>query len=280
MRVEKSPQHFSMSFCLSVLFHAVCLIALLLLLKYDSSLVNLEKVSKNAWVQVEVMPEKKNDQEVPKDKKRVVQTEKGQKVEVAQADANLGAENQQVDRQTVSKSRSSRMGTSKNARQIEKFPTKNLSDFGLKLFTATKTRPEESNWATPGTRPEDYILGMQESDRTALNTKEFKFFGYFQRIRARLDRAWVPVLREKLATYYRSGRQLASDMDHLTKVLVVLNGQGEIVRVVVLGESGTQELDSAAVAAFNKAGPFPNPPKGIVDQDSEVKIPWDFVLKT
>ena len=138
----------------------------------------------------------------------------------------------------------------------------------------------DSNWATPGTRPEDYVPGMKESDRTALNTQEFKFYGYFQRIRDRLDRAWVPVLREKLGAYYRSGRLLTSDMDHITKVLVVLNGQGEIVKVIILRESGTQELDSAAIAAFNKAGPFPNPPKGIVDRDKEVKIPWDFVLKT
>jgi protein TonB len=121
---------------------------------------------------------------------------------------------------------------------------------------------------------------MKESDRTALNTKEYQFYGYFQRIRQRLDRAWVPILKEKLASYYRQGRQLASDMDHITKVVVILNENGEIVRVKIVSESGTRELDDAAVNAFNQAGPFPNPPHGMVDTNHEVQVPWDFILKT
>jgi protein TonB len=48
----------------------------------------------------------------------------------------------------------------------------------------------------------------------------------------------------------------------------------------MLSESGTGDLDDAAVGAFNQAGPFPNPPKGMIDLNQEIKIPWDFVLKT
>ena len=85
-----------------------------------------------------------------------------------------------------------------------------------------------------GSMPEDYVKGMKESDRTALNTKEYVFYGYFQRIRERLDRAWVPILRDRLVKMYRMGRSLASDMDHITQVIVVLNPQGEIMRVQVV----------------------------------------------
>ncbi|MEO5970578.1 MAG: energy transducer TonB [Bdellovibrionia bacterium] len=276
MKLGKSPRLFSMSLCLSMGFHAIVLVLLILFINYESP-VNRE--IKDNWIEVEAAPAEKRP-EIVKNNRRIVQTEKGEKVEIAKTDSQLGAQNQKVDRETVSRSRSSKLGSSKSQAHTLREPEKTLSHLGLKFLPAVKKSPDESNWATPGTRPEDYLPGMQEADRTALNTKEFKFYGYFQRIRDRLDRAWVPVLRERLKAYYHSGRHLASDTDHVTKVMVILNGQGEIIRVVLLGESGTQELDSAAIAAFNKAGPFPNPPKGIVDRDREVKIPWDFVLKT
>jgi protein TonB len=143
-----------------------------------------------------------------------------------------------------------------------------------------KQAEPQPNWADVGSLPQDYVKGLKESEKTALNTKEYVFYGYFQRIRERLDRAWVPILREKLVKLWRTGRQLASDMDHTTQVLVILNKTGEIVRVQVVSESGTGDLDDAAVRAFNQAGPFPNPPKGIIDPNGEIQIPWQFVLKT
>jgi TonB family protein len=214
------------------------------------------------------------------DKRRIVQTAEGRKEKEAPADAHLGWQNQTVDRQTVSKNKTTIMGSApkENAGKTAK---KTLSQLGLAILpAASRVYEDKPQWATPGTRPQDSLDGIAESDRTALNTQEFKFYGYFQRIRERLDRAWVPILKEKLMVYYRSGRQLASDSEHVTKVVVFLNEAGEIVRVQLLSESGTRDLDEAAVSAFNKAGPFPNPPKGMADGNHEIQIPWDFILKT
>ena len=241
-------------------------------------------------------------------RRQIVQTEKGEKVKVADKDAFLGETTQHVDRQTVSSNHTTAMGKSAQPQVVPRTSTMSpseelkrekaeklaksgpLSNFGLPILPAAPGRDgadqeqnrkvPEGNWADPGSLPQDYVKGLAESHRTALNTKEYVFYGYFQRIRERLDRAWVPVLRTKLVSYYRSGRQLASDMDHTTKVLVTLNPQGEIVKVQVMSESGTRDLDDAAVAAFNSAGPFPNPPRGIVDRDGQIKIPWEFILKT
>jgi protein TonB len=147
---------------------------------------------------------------------------------------------------------------------------------------AQKLGPQEDDrrWATASQAPQDFVPGVKEGDRTALNTKEYVFFGYFQRIRARLDHAWVPILRAKLTRFYRAGRQLASEMDYRTRVLVYLNSKGEIIRVQMVSESGATDLDDSAISAFNEAGPFPNPPKGIIDRNGEIQIPWEFVLKT
>lgn len=244
---------------------------------------NIEQ--KPVWVDV-VHADKKNKN------RRIVQTSDGERVDTPKADAFLGRQNQVFEQQTVSRSRFSQMSSDARQAQSRKAlpearreKEKILSQFGISILPdASLLRQKNSQdipeWATPGTRPEDFVEGIRESDRTALNTREFVFYGYFQRIRERLDRAWVPILRQKLITYYRTGRHLASDMDHTTRVIVVLNEKGEIVRVEMISESGAKPLDDAAVAAFNKAGPFPNPPKGIVDRNREVKIPWDFVLKT
>lgn len=215
--------------------------------------------------------------------KRVVQTEAGDKVEVAPKKAFLGWQNQVVERQTVSKNHSvSQKSAARSKPRPQVSPQKTLlSNLGVPLLSRARPVKDDSpEWATPGARAEDYVKGLKESDVTALNTTEYLYYGYFQRIRERLDRAWVPILKKKLFTYYHSGRHLASDMDHMTKVVVTLSATGEIKRVRMISESGTRDLDEAAVAAFNQAGPFPNPPKGMIDRNGEVSVPWDFVLKT
>jgi TonB family protein len=247
---------------------------------------------------------KKRDESAREDtRKRIVQTERGTQVAEAPRDSFLGERNQEVDRETVNKERTTAMGSTarrqaavpdnsmtqaeaERKRKLQAVPNAGpLSGLAIPILPARekggpRAKPDEPNWANVGNLPQDYVKGLKESEKTALNTKEYVFYGYFQRIRERLDRAWVPILRERLVKLWKTGRQLASDMDHTTQVMVILNPSGEIVRVKVMSESGTRDLDEAAVRAFNQAGPFPNPPKGIVDPNGEIQIPWQFVLKT
>lgn len=238
----------------------------------------------------------------PKDSQRIAQTELVEKSKQAAPDAHLGAQTQTVDRQTVSRDRvtvtgdavrkSKRDATTKKLESQEvaqgaKVQASALSKLGLKILPDAKTITEQTEqmrdqprWAEMGSSPQDYVKGVTESERTLLNTKEYVFFGYYQRIRQRLEQAWGPMLKERINKIYRSGRRLASDMDHTTRVLVTLNSNGAVVRVQVLEESGTRDLDDAAIQAFNKAGPFPNPPRGILDSAGNVHIPWNFVLKS
>lgn len=250
--------------------HAVVLLACLLLKRIQPT----KPTEEVTYIEVEPKPNKKQES-------RIVQTSPAERVEKSDSKF-LSWQNQQADRETVSRNKEIKMGSESRAMKSSKSsPKPTLSHLGIPLLPpASQPHPNESNWATPGTRPEDFIPGMAESDRTALNTQEYRFYSYFQRIREQLDRAWVPILRQKLVAYYQSGRQLASDMDHTTKILVILNAEGEIVRVQMVSESGIRDLDEAAVSAFKKAGPFPNPPRGMIDANKEVRVPWDFILKT
>lgn len=293
---------------LSIAVHLFFLLAFTLLIQRQAppkaaqrtTYIDLEPYHKDISKKAEAPPEK-----------RIVQTTKAAKSATAAPDAYLGEQTQTVDRQTVSRERQIQMGQAsqtlpqhqatpqqenrKASKAVKSLATKPaiipLQNLGLPILPSAKKMEEMAQektksrvgdeFVTPSEQaPQDYIKGMKEGEATALNTREFMFYGYYQRIRERLDRAWVPLLRANVVSLYNHGRRLASEMDYATKIMVVMNSGGEIIKIQVLTESGTSDLDDAAVAAFNKAGPFPNPPHGIVDAAGEIKIPWEFVLRT
>ncbi len=133
----------------------------------------------------------------------------------------------------------------------------------------------------PGSATNDYLKDVKEGDRTMLSTKEFVYFSYYRRIRERLEVAWNSRLRSTLQGYMSpGGRQLASNRDYVTGVIVVLDRNGTITAVQLQQQSGAKDLDQAAVDAFNEAGPFPDPPAGLVDEKGEIRIPWNFILQS
>lgn len=264
------------------------------------------------WVSVTLPPAQKPNQKTDQDNtsknQRIVETKLVKKTEKSAPDAFLGAQNQIVKEQTQAKTpgimRQSQPVAKPETRQsaqnkaAEKSNPHNqvnpenregpskLAKLGLGLGPSKNQPQEENQAAKDWVKPQgaiaggEYIKGLKDSEFSALNTREFVFYSYFQRIRERLDRAWVPILRGQLVRMQKTGRTLASEKDYHTRVLVSLNPDGEIIRVQVISESGTKDLDDVAVRAFNKAGPFPNPPRGLLGSAKEIKIPWAFILRT
>lgn len=124
-------------------------------------------------------------------------------------------------------------------------------------------------------RLKDVKTGMQ----TLLSTREFVYYSYYNRIKDRLRQYWEPKIKEKMEHIVRTGRTIASSTDRITRIVIILDNHGTLVRVQIVGPSGVNDLDEAAVEAFRAAAPFPNPPKGIVDSDGTIKIRWDFILE-
>lgn len=125
----------------------------------------------------------------------------------------------------------------------------------------------------------DYIPDLDPGLETLLSTREFTYYSYYARIKTQLNQHWGPKLKERLTRLYREGRNIASTENKVTKCLVTLDKSGNLVKVQIIGNSGVRDVDEAAVDAFRSAAPFPNPPRGIVEDDGTIKIRWDFILE-
>lgn len=126
---------------------------------------------------------------------------------------------------------------------------------------------------------DDHLKNVATGLQTMLSTREFIYYSYYNRIKDKLRQHWEPKIKEKFERIVRQGRTIASEGDKITKVIIVLDEKGTLIRVQVVSRSGVTDLDDAAVEAFRAAAPFPNPPKGIVEEDGTIKIRWDFVLE-
>lgn len=157
-----------------------------------------------------------------------------------------------------------------------------LSDLGAfnKNHNPLKSTAHDSSDQKRGeSSTNDFVEKIPLGDLTYLTTVEYKYYGFYHRIRQKLEQFWGRSIQEKAQSFMQQGRRVASDENLITSIEVTLDTSGHIVGISVKGSSGVKELDDAALDSFNQAGPFPNPPKELV-QNGEVKIEWGFVVKT
>lgn len=125
----------------------------------------------------------------------------------------------------------------------------------------------------------DFVEDVSLGDMTNLNTTEFKYYGFYHRIRSQLEQHWGSSIKDKAKNLYRSGKRMPASENLITSVSVILDEKGSILEMKIEGSSGIRELDQAAIESFNKAGPFPNPPKGLL-VGGRATIQWGFVVKS
>ena len=228
--------------------------------------------------------------------KQIVEQEEKKTNEEAPDTRFLSAQNQKVEKQTVARNK----GEFKNSKKESASPKEShspktwslapklnaadttLSDEGLKKVENSEASEDADKKAeqADGSQTQDYVKDVDQGLETLLNAREFKYYTYYNRIRRQLSQHWEPKVRTKLSQMFKQGRYLASATDRVTKLIVILDRGGNLVKVQVIKESGVTDLDDAATEAFQSASPFPNPPSGIIENDGTVKIRWDFVLES
>jgi outer membrane biosynthesis protein TonB len=122
--------------------------------------------------------------------------------------------------------------------------------------------------------PQNDLLDERLGDRVAVNTKEYLYAGYLERIRRLVNFYW----EQNLDNLPHS--VVMAKSSYSTSVEVVLDSAGGVELVEITTESGIRELDDCVVRAFHLAGPFPNPPEGLIEKDGRVYLPdMTFVVQ-
>ncbi|HEX9050953.1 MAG TPA: energy transducer TonB [Anaeromyxobacter sp.] len=122
----------------------------------------------------------------------------------------------------------------------------------------------------------DRLDGVDEGEGTFLNTRGWKYATYFNRIKQQVAAAWDPMSPLDARDPDRS---MFGYKDRYTLLGVTLDDTGHVKNLVVEQTSGAEFLDRAALTAFRTAQPFVNPPRGIVDQNGEIRFSFGFFLE-
>lgn len=195
------------------------------------------------------------------------------------------------DAKTAGSSLTQKASKPSSRKKVASSNTKTLSSFGIgmpqvavtkKLETSKSSSTEDQllrEVSSMAAANNDYVTDIPLADVTRFNTVEYRHYGFYQRIRNQLELHWGSSLKDKAKRIYKTGRKIASDNDFITNLEVFLDTSGKITGMKIIGTSGVKELDDAAIESFNKAGPFPNPPKDLISNGTAV-IKWGFVVKS
>lgn len=276
-----SPNRFRNFIVTSLVLHSLFLLFMFFVPKF-----NLQNKSENIEV---VLVDAKPTEVVKADPKRIVETDESKANKLENKDAKyLSAKNNTVDKETIAKladtfKNSDFKKASKPSLFGEKFDPYLVLEKNSLEKQLNKQKKANSQQAELGdsSTATDRLEGVDQNLKTALNTKEYKYYGYYHRIKVQLNQWWQPQVRQKVSRLMTQGRTVASENSNkVTKLIIFLNEAGTLVKVQVISESGVRDLDDAAVEAFRQAAPFPNPPKGLVENDGYIKIRWDFVVES
>ena len=115
--------------------------------------------------------------------------------------------------------------------------------------------------------PQNDLLNEKLGEQTALNAKEYLYAGYLNRIRRLVNFYW----EQNIDNLPASERLIKSS--YATVVEAILTADGMLEMIAVTDKSGSDALDNCVVRAFEVAGPFPNPPEGLIERDGRVYLP-------
>ncbi len=128
-----------------------------------------------------------------------------------------------------------------------------------------------------GAAPNDHLQDVEQGEGTFLNTREWKYATFFNRVKQAVGRTWDP--NEPLRQRDPTG-EIYGGRDRYTILDITLGGDGLVKDIKVQRSSGVDFLDEAAIVSFRRAQPFPNPPPGLMGKDGTVTFPFGFYLET
>jgi len=122
----------------------------------------------------------------------------------------------------------------------------------------------------------DHLDDVDEGDETALNSKQFRYATFFNRMKRRVHQNWDPI-----SVWHRNdpGGTVYGTRTRTTRLRITLGPAGDVKKIIVISPSGADFLDDEAIRAFRAAQPFPNPPTGLIDATGLISFTFGFNLE-
>jgi hypothetical protein len=119
----------------------------------------------------------------------------------------------------------------------------------------------------------DYIQNVKKGDATHLNTQQYKYWSFFNRIRQMIEPRWEHLLQEFLRERYH--QKITGPI--VTIIRVIMDEYGNLIATTVLSTCGIQPIDEIAITAIQSAAPFRGVPTGML-HNRRATFEWHFVL--
>lgn len=123
----------------------------------------------------------------------------------------------------------------------------------------------------------DYLPDIEDEGETnLLNTRKFRYWDFFQRVKDKISSEWDPgrVWKSRDPNGTRYGVR-----DRFTLLRVTLDPDGGLKSAGIARRSGLDFLDEEAQRAFAAAGPFPNPPTGLRNERGDIEFQFGFMFE-
>lgn len=183
-----------------------------------------------------------------------------------------------VDHEVVAQNKDARAGK-KLSKLARKMGYSNSNPYKLTNEDINEIEGELKGTGVAESSNSDYVTDVPLGDITYLNSVKNKYYGFYHRIRSNVEQHWSRILQSKVDEMYTRGSRVPASVDRMTNLVVTMNVRGQIIDVKIMTTSGISEFDEVAIESFNKAGPFPNPPKDLI-KNGVAKIEWGFVVRT
>lgn len=116
---------------------------------------------------------------------------------------------------------------------------------------------------------------LQSSSQTNFNTVEWKHAAFFERIRKKIAYHWTP---GKQISLHDPQRKLFNNNDVTTALNIVIDNEGQVIKIEILSSSSIFFLDDEAINAIKKSSPFSYPPKELFDNKDEFSFQFAFTI--
>ena len=119
----------------------------------------------------------------------------------------------------------------------------------------------------------DHLDDVENGDETALSSKQWLHATFFNRLKRQVAQNWEPA---DVWRRHDPDGSVYGFKTRVTQLRVSLDGKGKLSKATVITPCGVDVLDDEAVRAFEAAGPFPNPPDGLVQSDGLITFEFSF----